>query len=390
MQRVSTVSCMNGFEGGKQGPAPSLASDGRAHKRTQLNALGGPPIPKGEGKPAAPKGGGGKKRKRSDKKGSANLASQSISRQLDAIFGALLDGTETVREGAVEEREMLLREFAPEDQNILDWDECDEIQIPSEDQRRRLRNLDADAARVFESDSDEPDSSPDDPLHTSDEMDEEQSSDLLSGVKNSDEHNGGDTLMANADAKATIDPDLGCITAPAALCSTVAEGPTDVGDDVVNDRGADHGRVEDDDSREDQGLTYHDGLTDGIINELEAELNRAEVGTNGGASDTMDHHEIRYSLSNARHVRAFIKRKCLGDSYSRRRTGHGSAIGSGRIGGNVNAPASQFHRLPAYPPASGPPDDLSNIVLRNCVRKEDTRRMKRRMRGWVNRERVVV
>ena len=71
------------IEGGKQGPAPSLASDGRAHKRTQLNALGGPPIPKGEGKPAAPKGGGGKKRKRSDKKGSGNFASQSISRQLD-------------------------------------------------------------------------------------------------------------------------------------------------------------------------------------------------------------------------------------------------------------------------------------------------------------------
>ena len=140
--------------GGKQGPAPSLASDGRAHKRTQLNALGGPPVPRGEGKPVAPKGGGGKKRKSNDKKGSTNSASQSISRQLDAIFGALLDGTETVREGAVEERERLLREFVPDNQSILNWAECDEIQIPSQGQRQILRNLEADAARVLESDSD--------------------------------------------------------------------------------------------------------------------------------------------------------------------------------------------------------------------------------------------
>ena len=85
--------------------------------------------------------------------------------------------------------------------------------------------------------------------------------------------------MANADAEATIALDFGHTTAPAALGSTVAEGPTDNSDDVVNARDADHGRVENDDSREDQDLTYHDGLTDGIINELETELRRAVMET---------------------------------------------------------------------------------------------------------------
>ena len=204
-----------GITGGKQDNPPSLSSDGRAHKRTQLNALGGPLVLKGEAKPMAPKGKSSGKRKRSEKKGSTSSANQSITTQLDALFGALLDGSETVPEGAVEARELILQTLLPDNQGISDWEVYDE------EQDRIQASLKADAEKVFESSSDEPDSGRDDPMHTPDKMDEEQSSNLLSDVTNSNERNGDDTLMANVNAEATIAPDFGHTTAPAALGSTV-------------------------------------------------------------------------------------------------------------------------------------------------------------------------
>jgi hypothetical protein len=81
---------------------------------------------KGEGKPMALKGKSSGKRKRSEKKGSTSSANQSIASQIDALFGALLDGSETVPKGAVEARELILRMLLPDNQSIANWEVCNE------------------------------------------------------------------------------------------------------------------------------------------------------------------------------------------------------------------------------------------------------------------------